>query len=375
MNILNIILKDIKEGFRSKKELALMILFPIVLIVILGTALSSAMNGDIKLGQINVLYTIQGKDNNIETSFNLLENKLKNYNVKFKETNNIEEAKKSLQNGDYACYLLTNEDNKEIKMFKNDRYHLDASFIEGILNTFVQRYNVVNEIGKHDPRMVGQILKENNKKYVNIESLNEKKEPKAIDYYGVTMTTLIIMYSSMTAAFGIVGEKNRKTSNRMIIAPITKKEIFMGKILSSVIITVIEIIIVIMFSKYVIKVNWGDNLPILLLVLFSEIVMAVSIGIGVAFLTKTEAVMNGILNAVIPVMVFLGGGYVPIDEFKNTLLTNVSNFSPIRWVNSSILNIVFTNNYEKVFPAVLINFSIAFIFLMIASMLFRKEEA
>ncbi|MCY6957090.1 ABC transporter permease [Clostridium brassicae] len=375
MNILNIILKDMKEGFRSKKELALMILFPIVLIVILGTALSSAMNGDIKLGQINVLYTIQGKDNNIGTSFNLLEDKLKNYNVEFKETNNIEEAKKSLENGDYACYLLINENEKEIKIFKNERNRLGGSFVEGILNTFVQRYNVVNEIGRHDPRMVGQILKENNKKYVNIQSLNEKKEPRAIDYYGVTMTTLIIMYSSMTAAFGIVGEKNRKTSNRMIIAPITKKEIFMGKILSSVIITVIEIIIVIMFSKYVIKVNWGDNLPILLLVLFSEIVMAVSIGIGVAFLTKTEAVMNGILNAVIPVMVFLGGGYLPIDEFKNTLLTNVSNFSPIRWVNSSILNIVFTNNYEKVFPAVLINFSIAFIFLMIATMLFRKEEA
>lgn len=374
MKILNIIIKEIKHNFRNKRSLAIMILFPIVLIVILGTAFSKVMSNDIKLGEIRALYTVQG-EGNVEKAFEDLKKGLKDYNVSFKETEDIEKAKESVKDSNYSCYILVNEDSKEIKIYKNDRYYLDASFVEGILNTFVQRYNVINEISEKNPRVLEEILKESDKTFVKTETLNEKKEPRAVDYYGVTMTTLIVLYSSMTGAFAMRSEKNRKTEGRMMAAPVAKKEIFIGKTVGAVVVTILQILIVILFSKYILGVNWGDNIIILLLVIGSEIIMAVSLGIGVSFLTKTESAMNGILQLMIPVMVFLGGGYVPIEQFNSEMLNSISNFSPVRWVNSSILNIVFRDNYEKVLPTVAINITAAVIFLIIASMLFRREEA
>ncbi|MCY6369648.1 ABC transporter permease [Clostridium ganghwense] len=374
MNILNIITKEVKQNFRNKRTLAIMILFPVILIVILGTAFSKSMSNDIKLGEIKVLYTVQG-EGNIGETFKELQKELKDYNVGFKETENIERAKSSVQDSNYSCYLLIDENNKDIKIYKNNRYYLGASFVEGILNTFVQRYNVINEIKEKNPGVLEEVAKGSEKKYTRVQSLNEKKEPRAIDYYGVTMTTLIILYSAFTGAYGMIGEKNRKTEARIIAAPITKKEIFMGKTLGTLVVTIFQISIVIIFSKYVIGVNWGNNIGMLLLVIGSEIIMAVSMGIGVAFLTKTEAAMSGILNFLIPITVFLGGGYVPLEEFNSEILNTISNFSPVRWVNSSILNIVFRNNYEKVIPAITINLVIAVIFLITASTLFRREEA
>lgn len=374
MKIFNIIIKEIKHNFRNKRVLAIMILFPIVLIVILGTAFSKVMSNDVQLGEIKVLYTVQG-EGNVEKAFEDLQKGLKEYNVSFKETEDIKKAKESVQDSNYSCYLLVNEDSKEIKIYKNDRYYLDASFVEGILNTFIQRYNVINEIQEKNPRVIAEILKGSNKSFVKMEALNEKKEPRAVDYYGVTMTTLIVLYSAMTGAYAMKSEKNGKTEGRMMVAPIGKKEIFIGKILGALVVTILQIFIVIIFSKYVVGVNWGDNIVILILVIGSEIIMAVSLGIGVSFLTKTESAMNGILNSIIPVMVFLGGGYVPLEQFNSEILNTISNFSPVRWVNSSILNIVFRNNYEKVLPTIAINITAAVILLVTASMLFRGEEA
>ncbi|MCY6353721.1 ABC transporter permease [Clostridium sp. ZS2-4] len=374
MKILNIITKEVKQNFRNKRKLAIMILFPIILMVILGTAFSKSMSNDIKLGKIKVLYTVQG-EGNIGEAFKGLQKELKDYNVSFKETKNIESAKNNVQNSNYSCYLLINENNKDIKIYKNNRYYLGASFVEGILNTFVQRYNVINEIKEKKTRFLEKVVKGSDKKYIIVQSLNEKKEPRAIDCYGVTMTTLIILYSAFTGAYGMIGEKNRKTEARILAAPVTKKEIFIGKTLGALVVTIFQISIVIIFSKYVIGVNWGNNIGMLLLVIGSEIIMAVSMGIGVAFLTKTEAAMNSILNFMIPIMVFLGGGYVPLEEFNSEILNIISNFSPVRWINSSILNIVFRDNYEKVIPTIAINFTAAVIFLIIASMLFRREEA
>ena len=74
-------------------------------------------------------------------------------------------------------------------------------------------------------------------------------------------------------------------------------------------------------------------------------------------------------------MVFLGGGYVPIEVFKSNVLDKLSEISPIKWINDSIINIVFSGNYSKVSTTITINLIMVVIFLTIASMCFKREEA
>lgn len=374
MKIFSIAIKEIKQNLRNKRSISLMILFPIALIVILGAAFSEIMGqSSIDLGQTDVIYTIEGKGN-ISEGFSDLIKGLEGYNVKFTQTDDAEKAKASIQDSNYSCYILINENSKDIRLFKNERYNFNASFVEGILNTFVQRYNVINEVAKQNPSIISEIIKENNLKYISVESLDEKRQPRAVDYYGITMTTLIIMYASLTAGFGMNLEHTLKTGNRMLVSPVMKEEIFIGKVLGFLGITVLQIAIVVLFSKYVIKVQWGNHIGMIILVLSSEILMSVSIGIAVSFFTKSEAAMSGILNLIIPIMIFLGGGYTPLEQLNSSIINNIANASPIKWVNDSILNIIYRNDFGKFIPSIAINVSIAIILLIISSILFRREE-
>ena len=49
------------------------------------------------------------------------------------------------------------------------------------------------------------------------------------DYYAVAMTTLIALYSALSASYLIRGERLRKTADRLIAAPVHKGEIFAGR--------------------------------------------------------------------------------------------------------------------------------------------------
>ncbi|MEA4825575.1 MAG: ABC transporter permease [Clostridium sp.] len=373
MRILSIVIKELKQNLRDRKAMALMILFPIVLIVILGTAFSKVMGDNIDLGEIKVIYSVEGKGN-VSESFDALKESLKQYNVSFTYTDNKKKAIEDMENSEYSCYVVFNENNKEIKLYKNDRYNFNAGFIEGILNTFVQRYNVINEIAVVNPKVIPNIVKDDKANFVSLESLDKRHQPRAIDYYGVTMTTLIVMYAAMTAGYGMNSERVRNTINRMFVSPLRKQEIFAGKVIGFLLITMIQIGVVVVFGKYVIKVNWGDNIGIILAVLSAEIAMSISIGIAVSFFAKSEAAMTGILNLIIPITIFLGGGYVPIEQINSKVISGLSKMSPVKWINDSMFNVIYRNDYGTVIPAILINIAIALVLLVFASLAFRREE-
>lgn len=373
MRILNIAYKDIIENLRDKRSMLIMTLFPIILILILGTAFSKVMSDSIDLGEIEVIYTVKG-EGNVSKAFDSLKEELKDYKVSFTYEKDESKALNAIEDSNYSCYIVFDETNKEIKLYKNDRYNLNASFIEGILNTFVQRYNVISEIAMVNPRIIEDLNREKNVEYVKVQALDKKEQPRAIDYYGITMTTLIIMYASMTAGFGMSSERTRKTLNRMFISPLKKQEIFTGKVLGFLAVTMIQIAIVLAFGKFIIKVNWGDNILAIAAVLTSEIVMAVSIGISVSFIAKSEGAMSGILHMIVVFMIFLGGGYFPLEQFNSTTLDTVVKLSPIKWVNDAMFNSIYRNDFSKILPAILINLIIGLILIFISSMAFRKEE-
>jgi ABC-2 type transport system permease protein len=75
----------------------------------------------------------------------------------------------------------------------------------------------------------------------------------------------------------------------------------------------------------------------------------------------------------IPVLVFLGGSYAPVDGFQNKTFQAITYLSPVRWVNRSIFDVIYNSNYSKVSTAILINLCAAVIFIAISSLIFRKE--
>lgn len=373
MKILNIIMKEVKHSLRDRKAMSMMVLFPIVLIIILGTAFSGVFGSSGIEIKAKAAYTVSGNEQ-LKTAFNSFKDQLeKNMKVTFVEVSDTEQNIKDIQNGDYSCYI--NLTDKELKIYKNQRFNLESSIIQTALTSFIERCNLQMIVSSVNPAAMQQISADTKTDYTQVVSLEKKKQPRAMDYYAVTMITLIIMYGAMTGSFSITSERTRKTGNRMNTAPVGKHEIFIGKTVGCVLVTAIQITVVFLVSKYILKTNWGDNLFPIAMVLLSQIAMVISLGVGIGLITKNEGAAVGIINSLIPVIVFFGGGYVPLEQFGNGFINTAANFSPVKWANDAIMKTIYSNDTSVVPQAILINLAIVLVFLIISITLFRREEA
>jgi len=367
MTMIRVLIKEIKQNLRNVRAMSYMVLFPIILILVLGTALSGAFDQSTEFKDINIIYT-SPSDGALGQAFKGFITKGGEMGFTFTEAQNGQEAQERVSTGNYACFINVSQNGLEI--YKNDKQAFKANLVEGVLDSFLQRYKALSQIAMVNPVVASRLINDqSNPNFVKLSPLGEQRNPKAMDYYAITMLTLIILYSSISGSHAIKDEKTAKTMNRLLCAPVKKYEILTGKILGALVITSLQVVVVILMSKFLLKTYWGNHMGVILILLASEVAMAVSLGIGVAFLFKNE---RGILNILIPLIAFFGGSYLPLEGFGKTMLL-IAKFSPVGWVNKAIFSVIYSNDYSSVVRAFMINLSLAVIFVVLASFSFRKE--
>lgn len=228
MNIISIIIKEVKHSFRDRKSMVMMILFPIALIVVLSAAFSSIFTSSIDIGTPKVLYNIEGEGTTSENFKNAFIDKGKEFKIKFTKMNDIDDSKKKLISKEYDAIIEMKSNNK-IEFYKSGQEDLKAGVVESILSTYVQEFNVIMDISKVNPSIINSLLGDKKTNYSTITSLNKAVQPSSLDYYTIAEIALIIMYAGMTGLFGIASEKNSRTRDRILISPVKKYEFLIGK--------------------------------------------------------------------------------------------------------------------------------------------------
>lgn len=370
MRIFKIMTKEIKENLTDKKVMAMMVLFPILLMIILGFAFSNTFNNNFKLKDVKVIYTDNGSKE-ISAGFKNFIEKGKEIGIEFKEIKNIDQGISDIKNAKYSDYIVLKNDN--ITIYKNDRNGIDSNIVESMLSTFVDRDKAISAIAKANPFALKNITADSNYNFVDVVSLDRNRQPTSKDYYSVTMLTLIILYGSISGVYAIDSERTKKTGNRILTSPTKKYEILTGKLLGTAFSLLIQSAIVFVFSKYVLGAYWGSNIGIIFLLILSEILFSISIGVGLGFIIKKGNTASGIISAIIPFIAFLGGSYFPIDSISSKVLMQIANISPVKWTNSAIFQIIFSNDYSFVSTALLINLICAALFVGLSAYLFSKE--
>ncbi|GFZ32996.1 ABC transporter permease [Clostridium zeae] len=377
MNIVSIALKELKSTIRDTRTLVFMMAFPLVLILVLGTALSGVFGSDksISLVKISVIY----KDNSNKEFSKYFDEFIKQSGkegMKFEKADNEAEAVTEVEKRKYQAYIEIN--NEGVKLYENDRDSIEGSIIEGMLKGFIDKYKLVSEVVKVKPEAVATVINASNmNNYIKETSLNSKKVSSSIDYYAVSMTTMIALYGAISACFLIRGERLNKTASRLISAPLKKSEILIGKILGGIGANFLCVLLVVVVSKFAFKANWGDNLGLILLVLLTEVILAVSLGLGVSYLAKKPETPRTVVMLIIQVASFVGGAYFPIDDIDNYggILKLLVKLSPLSWSNEAINKVIYSGNNAAIIPAVVFNMTVACLFLIIASVISGRREA
>lgn len=296
MNSLFIILKkELKEVFRDKKSLSMMLIIPFMIpVIILGMSALFNLNVNKEISSYNKIgftYELSSEEKDI----------IKRLNIDPKYAS-IKELKKDLDNGNIHLYI-TKEDNKYIlNGYQNDNTSFAATLVEEYLKEYKEElqaeYLVQNNI---DSDSVINIIT-----YEENFSTKDNYFQSYILTYGFLFILMAITVSSTyPATDATAGEKERGTLETLLTFPIKTKDIILGKFLSVLVSNIITGVLsfILYFVSLILackmfKIYDGINLTLtmpqsmfilLIIILFSILIGGICIAVASKCKTFKEA--------------------------------------------------------------------------------------
>ncbi|MEC0206820.1 ABC transporter permease [Paenibacillus lautus] len=370
MNVLRIALKEMKI-VREVRMLVFMLATPVLLILILGTALSNAFNGTTAIGDIRVLYHNSGAEPALMEQWEtFMQESERSSGMMFEQAKEGMDGGQEVRNNRYTGYVEIGANG--ISYEGNSRSSIENGIVQGMLSAFTDRYRLSAEAEKMDPEYENKLLVNDGESYVVESSIQGARQPGSLDYFAIAVTTMIILYSALTAGGLIDSERKRNTAQRLLASPVTKAEIFAGKILGTLLINAVFVIIVVLISKYMFNAYWGENPVMVFLVLLTEILFAISLGLGISYVLKGNAA-GAVIMVIIQLAAFFGGGYTPVASTTG-FMREAATYSPLHWSNEALLQLIYSGNGSAAMNAMMLNVGFSILLLAVAMISMRRRE-
>lgn len=364
MTLFYIALKDLVLVLRDKKALLILVAMPIILTGILGFALGgmfSISDTGLPRGRIavaagvpeadppykslvsgDVLREIEAAAGQLDLQKIFVEDFLERPEVKKVVDYRLmdrNQAMKELADSQVDAVVLLPDNfsgdyvmgkNITIKIVSNTGSAVKKSVINGVVRGFADALSIpriglkvlaeemVNEgVGKEAHVISGEKIKglvQSSSAPLEFKHFAEKgrKPVSALQYYGAAMGVMFILFTAGLAAFSFIEERQEMTMGRLVLSGRRKWEIIAGKGLATLMVALLQMTVMIGFTCVVLGVDWGGDLPALILLTLVTAYSVAGLGVLVASLARTRKAAELFQALVVQMMALLGGSSVPV---------------------------------------------------------------
>ncbi|MDJ0939010.1 MAG: ABC transporter permease [Woeseiaceae bacterium] len=168
----------------------------------------------------------------------------------------------------------------------------------------------------------------------------------------LVMFTLIVLLTS--GATMLVQERNQGLLRRLASAPITRAELIAGKWKGRMILAAIQVTVALLFGTLLFNMDWGPNLPAVVIVLVAWAGFCASAGLWLGTVAQTEAQASGLGVLAANLLAALGGCWWPI-EITPAWMQALQKMIPTGWTMDAMHKLIsFQADPWSVMPNVLI---------------------
>lgn len=252
------------------------------------------------------------------------------------------------------------EEGRALKLIKIKDSVAIASF-EGTLRSVIQKVqyeekltleivNVISSLNKNEPidavnSHVSTSVNEklNGKMPVRTIVNDQISESFAFDHQLQVMLGFTLFFTIYTIMFSIgeiMNDKKHGVWNRLIISPLTKLQLYFGNFLFSFTIGFAQMLLLILLSKFIIGVNWGDHLFLVFIILACYIFSIMAIGMFLVSVSKNVQQLNSIVPIFAVSMAMLGGAFWPMEIVTAKALILLSKINPVTYGMQAIKDVV-----------------------------------
>lgn len=383
-----------KTLFRDKMLIFWTFAFPIILGTFFNMAFSNIENSE-KLDIISIAIVEKEENKMIKQAFETLSDEENEDRLFHTQYVTEERAKELLDSDEITGYLIMTKEEPKVVIKSNG---INETILKYVTEEIMQNTEMMSDImekrvrdamqGYPDgiynmPNMeniyedVMKMLEDNQVEFKNIS--NSNLSYTMIEFYTlIAMTCLYGGILGMTAInhnLANMGNVGKRTS----ITPTSKGKIIFSSLMASYLTQLIGLAILFVYTIFVLKVDYGTNLPMIILLSLTGSLAGLSLGIAVATLIKAnENAKIGILIAVTMLGCFLSGMMGITMKYmidKNVPIVNLVN--PASMITDGFYALYYYNTLDRYFLNIvsLLIFSGIMIVLSIRGLSRQKYES
>lgn len=293
------------------------------------------------------------------------------FNIKYVS---IEEAKKLLEESNVIGYLIL-KDNKPTIYVNNSGINETVLkvIVERITNKITIYQKLINK--NVDINTINSIVNEveNDIKIKDISSNNLSYTN--IEYY--TLLAMTSLYGGLISMF----LSNKHSANissvgkRTSVSKLSKNKLILSNLLASYLVQVLGLIIVYLYSLFILKVDFGTHNNYIILLLLVGSLCGLSIGTFIASFKVSENTKTGILIAFTMISCFFAGMYgITMKYLVDKSLPFINKINPTGLITDGFYSLYYYESYSRYFTDIISLIIISVILVSISLISLRRNK-
>ena len=311
------------------------------------------------------------------------ENKL--FNVKYVDE---EEADELLSDSKIEGYLLFENDVPKVVVKKSGNYQTIIKFVvdeieqDKIIINDLTKKEIEKEVVQGNIAFDAEEIASNILKKINSEEVVLKDKSKTnlsytmIEYY--TLIAMACMYSGMlglTAINGSLANMSNK-GKRIAVSPTKKVTIVLSSIIGAYLVSLIGIALLLLFLLFGLKVDFGDNVILVIGLSLLGDLAGTSLGVLIASVLKvSEGAKTGITIAISTFLSVLSGMTgVKLKYVFDTSMPILNKLNPNNLITDGFYSLYYYNTLDRFYSDILLLSIFIIICFTISFISLRREK-
>ncbi len=339
--MIKLVIKDLKLFFADKRAMMLTFIVPIALITLFAFAFGGAGQSDAE--DSATVLVIADEDQSIASKNVIAQlDSLKEYEVSLKTA---EEAENLVKKGDEPAVLIFHRGfgdsmeagSRPLIEFKYDAAKeaevgiLQGALIGNLMGMIGGRSwekKIMSQIESDYPDMdkatreriqlqLNQDLspsatQKQSESFIQSTAVIAEKENSPGLIHAVAGTAIMMLLFSVAAmGASLLDEKQEGTLKKLLFSPLHPNSILFGKMVSTTLISILQLVVMFLFAKFVFGLDIFSHLPSLLLMIIATAYACSSFGVLLASFAKSRQQVQGLSTLIILVMSCIGGSMIP----------------------------------------------------------------
>lgn len=379
-----------KTLFRNRMLIFWTFAFPIILGTFFNLAFSNIENSEkLKIIDIAIVDNEEFQNNeSFKEAFQTLsnqENEDRLFNTKYVTE---EKAKELLENNEITGYMILKEENPKVVVNTSG---INETIFKYVTEEITQTTEIVKSMAEEEITkeiMAGNYQIDYQKIYQNIQDVAQNQEANIknisnsnLSYTMIEFYTLIAMaclYGGILGMVAINQNLPNMTNNgkRVAVSPTAKSKLVWSSVLASYITQLIGLLLLFLYTIFVLKVDYGDNLPLIIILAMTGSLAGLTMGIAIGTLLKSnENIKTGILISITMLGCFLSGMMgITMKYIVDKNIPIVNKLNPASMITDGFYSLYYYDTLDRYYWNVRSLLIFAFIMIGISYISLRRQK-